>query len=106
MAHLRHKQLASPDQDIRYAAAVELAGADRIDPRDVLALVASLEDRGHGLESVPDHNGGYQDDAVPIADMAEQALRKHAAAHRTLLEELTRRARGGARDRLEAILRG
>ena len=75
MSRRWHEQLRDPDQDVRYAAACKLADSARIDVREVRALVAALEDRGFGLETVPDHAGGAQDDPVPIADVVERALR-------------------------------
>jgi hypothetical protein len=101
-----HAQLADPDPDVRYAAACKLAKTARIDVRELRALVVALEDRGHGLETVPDHAGGAQDDPVPIADVAEQAIRKHAAGHRAALAHLATSASPRTAAVLRAILDG
>lgn len=96
-----HEQLLDPDEDVRYAAAGKLEHAARIDVRELRALVAALADRGFGLESVSDHGGGSQLDPFPIADVAERALRKHAAGHRAALEHLT----AASDPRIAAVLR-
>ena len=96
-----HQQLVDPDQDVRYAAACKLANTSRIDRRELRALVVALEDRGYGLETVPDHAGGTQEDRFPIADVAEEALRKHAAGHRAALAHIAR----SASPRVAAVLR-
>ncbi|HEX7666826.1 MAG TPA: hypothetical protein VF407_19995, partial [Polyangiaceae bacterium] len=79
--------LTSSDQDERCQACNVLLKGAGIDEAEARALLVALRDEGYGVETVPDHAGGYQDDAFPIADVASQALVKHGGPHRDLVED-------------------